>query len=98
MLPFALNRDQTFSNCWKDLPFGFKFLFLFILGYNVLSMFFSFLFTKILFQGYLVAHQLQIWRILIPYIPGGEMPGAILNILINFLWFLPIIPLLVIST
>ena len=56
MLPFALNRDQTASNCWKDLPFGFKFLFLFTLGYNVLSMFLTFLFSKIVFQGYLVAH------------------------------------------
>jgi hypothetical protein len=49
MLPFGPNRDQTFENCWKDLPFGFKFLFIFILGYNAVSMILSFLFTKIVF-------------------------------------------------
>ncbi len=49
MLPFGPNRDQTFENCWKDLPFGFKFLFIFILGYNAVSMLLSFLFTQVVF-------------------------------------------------
>lgn len=90
-----INRDQTCDSCWKDLPFGFRFLLLFSIGYNVIGMLLGFLLTGAYFDADKVVHDFQIWRMFFSFLPAGVMPGAIIGILFNFYWLLSIYPAIV---
>jgi hypothetical protein len=87
-----INRDQTCDSCWKNLPFGFRVLLFFSIGYNIVGMFLSFLTEGAYFNAYKVVHDFQIWRIFFSFLPAGVMPGAIIGILFNFYWLLSVYP------